>query len=259
MANHQASVETVAGCGVSLMTGGEGAPILYLHGANGASRWLPFMEALAGQFRVLVPEHPGFGASETPDWLDNMGDLAFFYLDFIETLGLDGVHLVGSSLGGWLAMEIAVRDSSRIKSLTLAAPAGIHVTGLERADIFLWSPEELVRNLFHDQALAEKELARTPNPEEFEVLIKNRSTSARLMWYPPAYNPHLMKWLHRISMPTLILWGEDDRVISADYAEAIQGMLPNARVARIGACGHLAHVEQADQFVRHITEFAGEA
>ncbi len=97
------TTETIAGCKIRLMRGGTGAPLLFLHGAGGAPAWLPFMEALAGRYDVIVPEHPGFGESETPDWLDNVGDLAYFYLDLIDRFRLNGVHLVGGSLGGWIA------------------------------------------------------------------------------------------------------------------------------------------------------------
>ena len=91
---------------------------------------MPFMEALSQKFDVLVPEHPGFGESETPAWLDNVGDLACFYLDFLEALGLDRVHLIGNSLGGWIAAELAVRDQHRLRTLTLVSPGGIHVQGV---------------------------------------------------------------------------------------------------------------------------------
>ena len=110
---YQESFVTVAGCKTRLMRGGSGEPLLFLHGARGASAWLPFWETLSKRFDVIVPEHPGFGGSDMPDWLDNTGDLAYFYLDLIEALELTQVNLAGVSLGGWIAAEIAVRDDSR--------------------------------------------------------------------------------------------------------------------------------------------------
>ena len=94
------SFETIAGCKIRLLRGGQGTPLLYLHGAGGGGIWMPFMEKLSQRFEVFAPEHPGFGASDTPDWLDNVGDLAYFYLDFIAHFGLKKVTLVGSSIGG---------------------------------------------------------------------------------------------------------------------------------------------------------------
>src|SRR5262245_6575109 len=114
MAAHSTSTVAVNGCNIALMRGGSGPPLLILHGASGAGAWLSFMVALAEKFDVIVPEHPGFGASDTPDWLDTIHDLAYFYLDVLDQLGLDDVHLVGVSLGGWLAAEIAVRHNSRL-------------------------------------------------------------------------------------------------------------------------------------------------
>src|SRR6185312_13793379 len=90
------STITVNGCRIRMMRGGAGAPLLVLHGASGAA-WLPYMAKLAAKYDVIAPEHPGFGESDTPDWLDNIHDLAYFYLDFLEQLDLHGVHLVGIS------------------------------------------------------------------------------------------------------------------------------------------------------------------
>ena len=164
----------VRGCSIKLMRGGPGAPLLFLHGASGAGAWLPFMASLAERFDVIVPEHPGFGESDTPDWLDTIHDLAYFYLDLLAQLDLDRVHLVGVSLGGWIAAELAVRDSSRLASLTLADAAGIHVPGADGIDTFLRSDEQRIRDFFHDQARAEEMIARILRPELEDVAMKNR-------------------------------------------------------------------------------------
>ena len=109
---------------------------------------------------VIVPEHPGFGASDTPDWLDTIHDLAYFYLDFLDQLDLDGVHLVGISLGGWIAAELAVRDTRRLASLTLVDAAGIHVKGVPQIDTFLRTDEQRIRDFFHDPKRADEMIAR---------------------------------------------------------------------------------------------------
>src|SRR5450631_4417305 len=106
MPDHSTSTISVNGCNIALMRGGAGAPMLILHGAGGAGAWLPFMAALAEKFDVIVPEHPSFVASDTPDWLDTIHDLAYFYLDVLDQLDLANVHLVGLSLGGWIAAEL---------------------------------------------------------------------------------------------------------------------------------------------------------
>jgi pimeloyl-ACP methyl ester carboxylesterase len=249
------SIEQIAGCSVSVQRGGAGQPLLFLHGARGAGRWLPFMEALSQNFEVIVPEHPGFGQSETPSWLDNIGDLAYFYLDFIEELRLEQVHLLGVSLGGWVAAELAVRNQRPLRTLTLVAPAGIHVPGVPKGDIFLWSAQELAHNLFYDQKLAEAMLREEPSQEELDIQLKNRLTTAKLTWQPRLYNPHLAKWLHRVTLPTLILWGAEDKLIPPQYGPAFRDLIPNARLQILPNCGHLPQVEKMADFVSTVTRF----
>lgn len=247
----------VAGCRLSLLRKGTGTPLLFLHGAGGARIWLPFMERLSAQFEVIVPEHPGFGESDDPEWLDELSDLAYFYLDFMRSENLDGVHLVGNSLGGWLAAEIAVRNTNRLTSLTLISAAGIHLKGVEKGDLFLWSPEERVRNLFFDQSFAEQRLAITPSEEEADLMLKNEFITAKLAWDPRFYSRQLHKWLHRIDLPTLISWGDSDKIFPVDYAIAYGRMIPGARVEIFPSCGHLPQVEKMDDFVDVFTGFAG--
>jgi pimeloyl-ACP methyl ester carboxylesterase len=253
------SFERVAGCRVSLLRGGSGPPLLYLHGAGGAGRWMPFMEALSQKFDVLLPEHPGFGESETPAWLDNVGDLAYFYLDFLEALSLDRIHLIGNSFGGWIAAELAVRDQHRLRTLTLVSPGGIHVPGVPTGDIFLWSQPELTRNLYYDAKLAESLLTAPVSEKEQDTFLRNRLTVAKLAWQPRLYNPHLAKWLHRIHLPTLIVWGDSDKVIPPAYGPAFRDLIPGARLAIIPPCGHLPHIEKTSEFVSLATSFFEEA
>jgi pimeloyl-ACP methyl ester carboxylesterase len=249
------TLERIADCRVSVQRGGAGPLLLFLHGAGGGGQWLPFMEALAQKFEVIVPEHPGFGRSETPAWLDNVADLAYFYLDFIERIGLRDVHLVGTSLGGWIAAELAVRNQRSLRSLTLSAAAGIHLPGVAKGDMFLWSREELARHLFHDQKLAEAMLSMEMSPEETDNQLKNRLTTAKLAWQPRFYDPHLAKWLHRITVPTMILWGADDKLIPAQYGAAFRDLIPGARLEVLAECGHLPQIEKTTEFVEKVTHF----
>ena len=213
---------TVTGCTVSVLRGGEGPPLLFLHGAGGGGVELPFMTGLAGSYEVIAPEHPGFGESDEPEWFDNVHDVAYFYLDLLKQLDLDGVHLVGMSLGGWIALEIAVRNTSRIASLTLACPAGVHVPGAATGDPFAWSPEETFRRGFHDQDFAERAIANLPEfVEADDIWLKNRSSFARLAWEPRLHDPDLSKWLHRIDIPTHIVWGANDNFLSVDHTRAL--------------------------------------
>ncbi len=236
----------VDGCRTRLRRGGSGKPLLFLHGASGAPVILPFMEKLAARFEVLVPEHPGWGASDEPEWLENIHDAAYFYLDFLKHLNLREVTVVGSSMGGWIAMEMAVRDTARLKSLVLVSPAGIAVPGVQPADIFLLPPEEMVRGLFFDPKLAEERLAQ---PVDVDIALKNRHTTARLAWEPRLHDPHLPKWLHRIDVPVKIVWGREDRILPVGLAEPLKKLIPGSELHILDECGHLPHVEKAAQFV----------
>ena len=145
---------------VRMLRAGSGAPVVFLHGANGLPPWLPFFEMLSAKCDLRIPEHPGYGTSDNPAWLRNIGDLAMYYLDFLDGLGLDKVHLIGQSLGGWAAAEVAIRNCSHIASLTLLAPAGVRVKGQPCGDNFIWDAEESVRNLYYDQSIAERKIGR---------------------------------------------------------------------------------------------------
>lgn len=235
------TTETIAGCRVRIRRKGSGTPLLFLHGTTGAE-WLPVHDRLAERHAVILPDHPGYGASDTPDWLDSISDMAYFYLDLLEHLGLTGrVHVVGTSIGGWIAAEMAVRDPDAMCSLTLAAAAGINVKGARRGDLFMWSPEESLRQMLHDPGAAG---LPGPSGDDPETVMKNRAATARLGWNPRLHNPDLPKWLHRVKVPTLVLWGDDDRLLPGAHGTAWARMIPGARLEVIAACGHLLHVEK---------------
>ena len=259
MSDATKSWETIAGCKINVLRGGRGAPLLFLHGARGAGVWLPFFKALSEHFEVIVPEHPGFGRSDMPEWLDNVGDLANFYLEFMQKLGLREINLVGTSLGGWIAADLAVRNNNPLRSLTLVAAAGIHVPGASKGDLFLWSPEQAVRNLFFDQTLAEAMLKQTPDEEERKRQAKNALTLAKLTWQPRLYDPNLRKWLHRIDRPTLIVWGDSDKLIPPVYGPAYRDLIPGAKLEVIKNCGHLPHIEKTGETAAIIVKFIEEA
>ena len=236
------------GCRTHLRRAGKGQPLLFLHGASGAPVIMPFMRTLAESFDVLVTEHPGYGRSDEPEWLENIHDMAYFYLDFLGHLDLSEVVLVGSSMGGWMAAEVAVRDTSRLKSVVLVSPAGLSAPGVLPADIFLLPPEEMVRALFVDQKLAEARLAEPVTPESIDAALKNRHTTARLAWEPRLHDPHLAKWLHRIDVPVTIVWGEQDRILPVGLAAEWKKHLPGAALEIIPNCGHLPHAEAMERF-----------
>ena len=247
---------TVKDCKIRFRRQGHGAALLYLHGANGVPKVQPFLHELSKSFDVLVPEHPGFGESDEPNWLENMHDLAYFYLDVIDHLKLDRVHVIGSSLGGWLAMELAIRQPQRFKSLTLVGSAGIRIPEAQPGDIFLWTPEKAAHNTFKDKALIDWTLA---NPLDLDTTLKNRHTTALLAWNPRLHNPMLSKWLNRLNMPVQLVWGADDQIMPLAYAHAFKALIPQAQLSVYPNCGHLPHVEKSEAFVQLVSQFINKA
>jgi pimeloyl-ACP methyl ester carboxylesterase len=236
----------VDGCRTHLRRAGKGEPLLFLHGASGAPVIMPFMEKLAQRFDVLVPQHPGWGRSDEPAWLENIHDLAYFYLDFLKQLDLRNVTVVGSSMGGWIAMEMAVRDTARMNSLVLVSPAGVAAPGVQPADIFLMTPEELIKNLFVDEKLVQTRLSA---PVDVDESLKNRHATARLAWEPRLHDPFLPKWLHRIDVPVKIIWGKQDRILPVGILDELKRLVPGAKTLVLDNCGHLPHAEKVDEFV----------
>lgn len=239
----------VRGTSIKLMRAGTGAPLLLLRGTDASDSWLPWMDRLAERHTVLVPEHPGFGGKPLPPWLDRMSDYANFHLDLIDTLDLKGVHLVGTSLGGWMAAELAHRSCEKLASLTLVGAAGLRGEGVEGIDVFLRTEDQGIRDRFHDKAKAEAAIARMLTPESEDIRLQNAVAIARVAWNPRLYDLHLAKWLHRIKVPTLIVWGEHDKLFAKAHAEAWHKSIPGSKLAIVAGCGHAVALEKPDALV----------
>jgi pimeloyl-ACP methyl ester carboxylesterase len=247
----------VAGSRVQVREAGEGTPLLFLHGAGGAESALSWLAPFAQTgMRVIVPDHPGFGGSDDPAWLDNIHDAAYAYLDLLDALDLHDVHVVGMSLGGWIGLEVAVRNTSRLASLTVIGAAGIRPGDIPTGDLFMWSPEDRIRNLVADPALAEKILALPQTPEQQDTALRNFITTAKLAWEPRFFDPHLEKWLHRLRLPTHVIWGREDRLFPPDYGRRLASLIPGARFSVIDRCGHLPQVERPTELTALVRQLA---
>jgi pimeloyl-ACP methyl ester carboxylesterase len=244
------------GTRVRIRRAGKGKPVLFLHGAGGWPAWLPFFERLSHHFAVTVPEHPGFGGSDDPHWLRDVPDLAMHYLDVLDGAFASPVHVIGHSLGGWTAAEAAARNTRRIASLTLLAPAGIRVKGVPPGDNFIWSPEEAIRNRYHDQSFADALLAAPPPDEaQLDLDLQNRVAAVKFGWEPRWFNPALEKWLHRIDVPTQVIWGVQDKILPSAYAALWGERIRGAQITKVEACGHSPHIEQCDLVTAHVIDF----
>ena len=247
---------------VQLLRGGTGPALLFLHGAGGGGRWLDFQEQLARRFTVYAPTHPGHAGSPTAEWIEHISDLAFHYLDLMDELGLERVHLTGASFGGWIAAEVAVIASHRLASLVLIDPVGIKVDGWIYPFLFSMELPEIVETVFHNPMAA---LALAPKDQSVDTLIelyRQQTALARVAWNPYLYDPLLRRRLSRITAPTLLCWGAHDRLAPLKpCAEAWAGGIPNARLRVFSASGHVPHLEEPEAVAAAVIEFClgGEA
>jgi pimeloyl-ACP methyl ester carboxylesterase len=245
---------------LELFEGGSGPPLLFLHGGGGLRPQAPFLASLSQGFRVLAPAHPGFGQSNLPFWLDSIDDYAHVYLELLARLDLKNVVLIGHSIGGWTAAELATKSTERIARVVLVAPVGIKVGPVDRLDIpdVFAMPQDQMESLLY----AEPEKWR-PDPgklsdAELLVMARNRQTFALITWEPYMHNPKLKQRLHMIDRPTLVVRGAQDGLVSNDYAAAYAALIPGARLETIAGAAHLPQIEQPERFVDIVRRFAGD-
>jgi len=241
-----------------LREAGNGDPVLYLHG-EGRPAFGPFLDALAEHYRLIAPLHPGYGGSTGTDHLQDLPDLIYYYLDFLDTLGLRGLPIVGHGLGGMIAAELAAVQPERFTALVLISPLGLWLQDDPVADFFAAPPAQLAALLYHDLSSPAAQAAANV-PTEGDALIeyhveraKSMATAAKYLW--PIPNRGLAKRLHRVSAPTLIIWGAGDKVASPAYAEAFREKIAGSRVEIVEVAGHLPHEEQPARVAEIVTAF----
>ena len=248
---------SLAGTAVELFEDGDGAPLLFLHSGQGFVPEQPYVGLLAKRRRMIAPSHPGFGKSELPDWLDHCDDIAHIYLELMDRLGLAKVDVVGCSIGGWIAAEMASKAPERLRKLVLVAPVGVKtgpVDKLDIPDIFAMPQDKVSQLLFHDPAKANIDLSKLSD-EQLTIIARNRETLALLVWEPWMHNPKLRHRLHRVGCPVLFLRGESDGLVSADYLARYARLIPNARIETVAKAGHAVQAEQPETFAANVLAF----
>ena len=246
---------------------GSGPALVYLHSANGEGEGLLLLDLLADRYDVVAPMFPGFGDSEGLEQVDDMEDATFHLLDLLERLDVDRPILVGSSLGGWMAAELATRYPDRVERLVLVNPAGLYLQGAEIKDIFGRKVEEMVPDLYYDQqhpmaqlmlqfaALAADRDAELPF-EMVKPVFQTMAATAKLGWDPYLHNPKLRKRLWRITAPTLVVRGAADTLIPEAHARTYAAEIPGATYQEIGEAAHMVMIERPDVLASAIAEFA---
>jgi pimeloyl-ACP methyl ester carboxylesterase len=194
--------------------------------------------------------------------MDGVDDLARFHLWFIDAAGLRRPHVIGHSIGGWTAAEMAAMSPGAIDRMVLVASAGLKPETGEILDVFFHSPAELRELTVYDgKTIPEWDelFGRAPTPAELEVAERNREMTARLTWKPYMHNPRLPHFLPRVTNRTLIVWGREDRIVPAECGALYRRALPNATLTVLDRCGHLPPIEQPDAFARVVLDFLGGA
>lgn len=253
------TLREVAGVPLEIVERGAGKPLLFLHGAGGPRANAPFLTQLAERARVIAPSHPGFGGSPLPEWLDGVDDLAYLYLDLLDQEDLHDVTLVGASMGGWTAAEIAIKCAHRLARLILVDPVGIKISDRETRDIpdiYALPPDEVVRLTYHDPKNAPD--YATLSDAELLTVAKNREAAVLYLWEPYMHDPALRRRLHRINVPTLVLRGESDGIVTDAYARAYAAAIPGATYDVIPKAGHSPQTEQPQAFVDRVLRFIGD-
>jgi pimeloyl-ACP methyl ester carboxylesterase len=247
----------VGGVRVAYRRKGTGPATLYLHGGGLTRMWLPMYERLSESVDLIAPEHPGFGETEMPEWLDGFDDLVIHYDSLLDALGLEQAHLVGYSLGGWIAAEIAVFCPKRLASLTLIAPIGLRIPGKPVADIFAMDPETMGMKMFHDLTNAPEVAPDLESLDEVEHQFGELATLARLAWNP-RFDPKLERRLARVASPALVVKPEHDNFVPGEMAERYAELIAGARVETIAGTGHALIVEQPEKTADLISAFIQE-
>ena len=246
----------VNGASIELLRRGKGRPILFLHPHIGLHGSDAFLNQLSEHGEVIAPSHPGYGHSDLPKGMSSVDDMAYLYLDLLETLGLRDVVVVGASLGGWLAAEIATKTSERLSRLVMIGAVGVKVGPRDESDILdiFATPRSRWETLsFHDPKFAQRDYDAM-SEDELAVVARNRESTARFAWNPYMYNPKLKGRLHRIRVPVLFLWGASDRFAPVEYGKAYCAAIPGAAFEVIEEAGHFPHIEQPQRVARRIAE-----
>ena len=260
MTNAAAEQLRVHGIELEALRRGSGRPILALHGFDTIDPAASFLDLFGRHGEIIAPSSPGFGNSSRPKDFDTVYDLVHLYLAALDELPGDLVTLLGFSFGGWLAAEVAAACSHRLEKLILVDPLGIKISDRETPDIldvFNKSPDEVRRRSWHDP----DRFAPDYNAMSDEALIvhaRNREALCLYAWHPYMYNPQLPRWLGRIAVPTLLVWGASDGVVAPDYGRAYARLIPGSRLALIEGAGHHPEIEQPEAFVERVAAFLEE-
>lgn len=248
----------VGGVGVVTLEGGSGRPLLMLHDELGFPGWMRWNEALAAGHRFIVPLQPGFGRTPRVEWFKSTRDVAAFYARMLRESGVGPVDVVGFSMGGWIAAEMAAADPGLFNRMVLVAPLGIRPAEGEILDFLAMTMRRHVMATVSHQGGEEVTAIYGGgiSPEQYELFEAARAESSRLAWEPFMHDSTLPHRLAGVQgLDTMIIWGEEDQVVPRGCAEAYEQAIPGARREVLPGAGHRPEIEERDRFVKLVTEF----
>jgi pimeloyl-ACP methyl ester carboxylesterase len=247
----------IAGVRLEVVRIGQGRPLLLLYGEEALELEAPFLDLLAEGRELIIPSPPGFGRSERPDWVTNPDDIAYLYLDLLDRLSLNGADVLGCSLGGWIALEMATKDAAAFSRMVLVAPYGVRFGGTEEheiADIWMLHPDIVTKSKWFDPGKGARDYKSMPE-DALAIVARNSESFARFCWEPYMHNPKLRHRLQRVTVPVLFVWGENDGIVTPAYGRACADHVPGAKIEFIGQAGHYPHLEQPKTFMTHLRRF----
>lgn len=249
----------IAGADLHIKKSGSGDPLLVLHGEMGQPGWLRYHEELSRHYTVYAPSHPGFGMTDRLDWVMSVRDIASWYLQALDEMGLEDLNVLGFSMGGWLAAEMAAQCPHNFKKLALVSPPGIQPPVGEILDMFLIVSKQYITAGFLDPAAVEEFetlCPQEPSPEQVELWETAREEACRLSWRPYMFDPSLSHRLSRLkTLPVMIVWGQQDGVVPLSVAHSYSSAIAGSNVALIDGCGHRPEVEKTDEFLSLVNRF----
>lgn len=247
----------LSGSKLHIARAGKGRPVLVLHHETGTLDKLPFYDALAARYDVLVPHHPGYSRSQRPDWMRSVRDIAVAYRGLLASLKIKDVAIVGLGFGGWIAAEMAGMAPGDLSKLVLVGAMGIKPPQGDILDLAVTGYVDYARAGFHDQKAFDKVYGAEPSSDQLEMWDICREMSFRIAWKPYMYSQTLPHLLGAVKAPALIVWGDDDKVVPASAGKRYLKALPDARFETVRNCGHCVDMEQPEALAKLVTTFIG--